>query len=93
MNRCFFENNVELYNTTTLAICKGLNAAIFSLIAKIALEIHICLDNLNIAWKVKNIKKCYSHVVLNKFEFAVKNWLYTGKKNYKIDFKLNRDWK
>lgn len=63
-----------------MGLCGGLEAALSSLIAGLASEIHICTDNLNIAKEAGSMPKGSSQAAFIKFKERVKSWLQKGKK-------------
>ncbi len=69
----------EVYDAEAVALLEGLKEALKSLIARVTLGIHICLDNFSVACNARQIPKGSSQGVFRKFRDAAKTWLQTGK--------------
>lgn len=70
----------EVYDAEAVAMLEGLKEALKSSMARAALGIYICLDNLSIACNAGQIPKGSSQGVFKKFRDAAKTWLQIGKR-------------
>ncbi len=69
-----------MYNIDSLAIFGENEEAVSSFMARVASEIHIWLDNLDVEKNAENITKRSNKVELKFFKKAMKTWFQNRKK-------------
>ena len=75
INRFSLDANIEIYDAEIIGLCGGLKVTLSSLMAELASEIYICINNLNIAKKAESIPNGLSQAASIRFKEGVKSWV------------------
>lgn len=69
----------KVYNVEVILILEGLRQVLKSVIARVVSGIHICLDNLKVAYNTGEISKSSNQSAFRQFKDLAKGWLQTSK--------------
>ncbi len=72
--------NLEVYDAEIIGLFGGLEVALSIPIAELALQIHDCTNNLNIAKKAGYLPNVSSQAAFIRFREGARSWLQKGKK-------------
>lgn len=76
----FYNANVRVYNVEIIGLCRRLETALSSFIARLVSNIYICINNLNIINEISFVTNGFSQTAFIRFREEIKAGSRKGKK-------------